>query len=470
MYISIWKKSNINNEIVIVNWKIKGDIMKFVDNELVLEKDQKFKLWVYNDIKSKDINTYILINIKDLKDIKNILEDFVSQIWNCIQKLNKSFFLDLDKLNIDKKYKSLIEDLLAINLYSFTKYKSKTNNKYNLVINDKYRDKNEFNTMVESICLTRDFVNEPANELNPDTYSHKIEDLFKKNNKINIDIIKWKDLQKFWMNGIYNVWKASDHDPRLIIINYRWNSSKKIDFGLIWKWVCFDAGWYNLKPTGYIEDMKIDMAGSATVIWVLNYLVKSKSNKNIIVWVPLVENMISDEWYKPWDVIKMYNWKTVEIWNTDAEWRLILADTLSYVEKKFKPKYMFDIATLTWAQMIALWSKIAAIIWNNSKLNKQIQDMSWDLYERVWELPMFQYYFKSYESNIADMANSWSWKFTPWTINWWLFLSRFIDNKNWVHFDIAGPAWISSWKDELYGTWWTWFWVRLFINLVNKLK
>jgi leucyl aminopeptidase len=165
----------------------------------------------------------------------------------------------------------------------------------------------------------------------------------------------------------------------------------------------------------------------------------------------------------------MYNWKTVEIGNTDAEWRLILADALSYIEKNFKPEYIFDFATLTWAQIIALWNKIAAALWKNENLIKKIQKISWQIKERVWELPYFQPYFESMKSEIADMNNVAGWKYWPGTITAGLFLGQFVKNKNWVHFDIAGPTGIFKWKDPLYWPWATWFWVRLGINIVKEI-
>lgn len=215
--------------------------------------------------------------------------------------------------------------------------------------------------------------------------------------------------------------------------------------------------------------MKLDMAWSATMLWIFNYFVANKLNKNLVVWIPLAENMISSDSYRPWDVIKMYNWKYVEVWNTDAEWRLLLADTLSFVEKKYKPKYMIDIATLTWAQMLATWDDIAAIVWKSASLNAKLQKLSWKLKERVWELPYFEKYFNAYSSEVADFASHWGWRAQPATIQAWLFLSKFVKLKNWIHIDMAGPVWWFTSKKEWFGYWASAFWVRLLINFIKSL-
>lgn len=216
-----------------------------------------------------------------------------------------------------------------------------------------------------------------------------------------------------------------------------------------------------------MEDMKIDMAGAATVMGVLHYAIETNLAKNMIIGLPLVENMVSHNAYKPGDVISMYNGKTVEVGNTDAEGRLILGDTLSYIEEKYNPDTVFDFATLTGAQVIALGSRFAAILGRNDKLNREIQDLGLQLKDRVRELPFYEPYFKTYTSDIADMNNmSKSGRMGPGTIGAGLFLSQFIENKNWVHFDIAGPASIAG--DPLTGGGATGCMVRLVTHLLTK--
>lgn len=216
-----------------------------------------------------------------------------------------------------------------------------------------------------------------------------------------------------------------------------------------------------------MEEMKVDMTGSATVLGILRYAMNNKRKKNIVVGIPVVENLISGNAFKPGEVITMYNGKTVEVGNTDAEGRLILADTLSYVEEKYKPSYAFDFATLTGAQVIALGHKFSAIIGRNPKLNQKIQDLSLSLKDRVWELPFFEPYFASYKSEIADMNNiSSQGRMGPGTITAGLFLSQFIGMKNWAHFDIAGPAYVPG--DAVSGGGATACMLRLMIHVIEN--
>lgn len=442
----------------------------FKDEMKFEEKDQQMVVWVIAEAGKKWFNHNIIVKFRDIKKLCVMTEDVAIAVWSIIQKINNSFYIDLNDKSIPDNIRCLLEDMFALNLYQFNKYKSKNNSKFNLVIWDKKRDVVLFKNLVDSLKLTRDLVNEPAIEINPKSYTEKILKMYEKNKSVKIEIIKGKDLVKRWLNWIYSVWKASDYDPVFVILKYKWSNAKWFDFWLIGKWVCFDSWWYNIKPTWYMEDMKSDMAWSASVLWAFDYLVKMKSKKNIVVWLPLVENMVSDEAYKPWDVIKMYNGKMIEVWNTDAEWRIILADALSYIDQEMSPKYMFDIATLTWAQVIALWMKIAAVFSKKSSLVKKIQKLSWEINERVWELPLFTPYFKSYKSEIADFMNCWTSRMEPWTINAWLFLFQFVKNANYVHIDIAWPSWNFKWRDELCWNWASWFGVRLLIKLVEQLK
>lgn len=478
MVLKIWNKWKLTNEIIVFEkdkFMSKNiNLQVFQENEIKLKKWEDFKIKLYTEVSWKTVKNIILVKIKKLEKINSFIEPLISNIWNQIKSLNKNFFLNLDKVNINIESKHMIEELFMWNLYTFDKYfgnDKKSKNKYWLIIKEKSRNEEEFENMKESIYIARDLINEPNNYLTTVEFEKFIKDKYSKDKNIKIRTIVWNDLQKQWLNGVYSVWQWSINEPRLIILEYKWSKNKQIDFWMIWKWVCYDTWWYNIKPTWYMEWEKSDMWWAASILWTFNYMTKTKSSKNIVVALPIVENVISQNAYKPWDIIKLYNWKTVEIQNTDAEWRLILWDWLSYVEKNYNPNYIFDMATLTWAQIIALWFKITAIMWNNKWLNKKIQDISWKVKERTWELPLFDKYFESYDSDIADFKNLWAGKYNPGCIGAWLFLKQFVDNKNWVHFDIAWPSWnfISSSVDELYWTWSTWHWVRLLINVINNL-
>lgn len=472
MKIKFWQNLNAENQIIIFqkDEDLKElSMQKFSQQKLQFKKGENVKADIFPEIKNNKVVYTLLIKIKNLKKLDDELEsNIVPQIANTIKKIKWNWLLDLKKDNLlNENQKKLLTELLIQAFYKFDKYLSKKEKQYSLGVNINKDLENHLITLQNSLYFTKDLVNEPPTAINPESMEEVIKKRFK--TKVKIKTIKWEQLQKLWLNGIFYVWKGSKYPPRLIILEYRPNKKDSRNVALIWKGVTFDAWGYNLKPTGYIEDMKSDMAGAATVLWILDYAIKTNLNKNIVVAVPLVENLVSDRSFKPWDIIKMYNWKTVEVWNTDAEWRLILADSLAYIEKNYKPEYVFDFATLTGAQLIALGNKIAAILGKNENLIKKIQKLSWQIKERVWELPLFGKYFEWMKSEIADMNNIFWWKWGPWTITAALFLSQFVKNKNWCHFDIAGPAGIFSGKDPLYWHWATGFWVRLGIEILKNI-
>lgn len=471
MYISLTSKSKTSHQIHIIDKdhvsKLPAHLKTYTENALELKKWQPFAVGVLPIVQSNNIAYYIVVHVKNMKKFDHHIEDVVAELGSYIKKIQKEFFLDLDATIMSHKDKELLQQLLAVNLYAFTKYKKEKKLHYHLHIKNSHTDEKKFMSLIESLKITRELVNDPSNSVHPKTVEEEVHKLFGKHKHIKIQVIKGKELEKKWLNGIYQVGKGSEHEPRLILIEYTGGKGKWYDYALVGKWVCFDTGWYNIKPTGSMEDMKIDMAGAATVMGVLHYAIETNLAKNMIIGLPLVENMVSHNAYKPGDVISMYNGKTVEVGNTDAEGRLILGDTLSYIEEKYNPDTVFDFATLTGAQVIALGSRFAAILGRNDKLNREIQDLGLQLKDRVRELPFYEPYFKTYTSDIADMNNmSKSGRMGPGTIGAGLFLSQFIENKNWVHFDIAGPASIAG--DPLTGGGATGCMVRLVTHLLTK--
>lgn len=471
MYISLTNKSKTPHTVDIIDKdhinKLPAHLKTYTQDALELKKWQSFTMGLLPIVQSDNIVYHIVIHVKNMKKFDHHIEDIVAELGGLIKKTQKEFFLDLDATIMSHADKELLQQLLAVNLYAFTKYKKEKKLHYHLHIKNSNADEKKFVSLVESLKITRELVNDPSNSVHPKTVEEEVHKLFGKHKQIKIHVIKGKELEKKWLNGIYQVGKWSEHEPRLVLIEYTWGKKKWYDYALIGKGVCFDTGWYNIKPTGGMEDMKIDMAGAATVMGVLNYAIETKLAKNIIIWLPLVENMVSHNAYKPGDVITMYNGKTVEVGNTDAEGRLILGDTLNYIEEKYNPNTVFDFATLTGAQVVALGSRFAAILGRNEKLNREIQDLSLQLKDRVRELPFYEPYFRTYSSDIADMNNmSKSGRMWPWTIGAWLFLSQFIENKNWVHFDIAGPASIAG--DTLTWGGATGCMIRLITHLLTK--
>lgn len=457
-------KKNKNNVYFIINWKHK------IKNKQMLKYIERFRFWTWEDFSIKSINNIldngkieynILVFVRNNKNLNENIETIVAKVWNIIIKSNEKFSLSFKKLWIDKQIQEYFVELLAQKLYKYTEFQK--DDKYSINI-DANIDKYIIENKIKAIYFARNLMNKPWSTLNPETYEDIIKDTFKDNKNVKIKIIKWKELEEIWAWWIYNVWKWSIYEPRMVVLEYTKQKWDKYN-ALVWKWVTFDTWWYNLKPTNHIEDMYLDMWGSAVVLWTFKHLVETWYEKNLICWVWILENKVSSKSYLPSDIIKMYNGKTVIIWNTDAEWRLVLGDVLSYVEKNYNTNYIFDFATLTWAAIVALWWDIAAIMWKNKKLIKEIQNIWWNNKERVWELPLYKWYNKLLKTNKCDIKNTAKW--WAWTITAWLFLSNFVKNKNWVHFDIAWPT--ITQNHDIYWTWGSWFGIRLTLDILKKI-
>lgn len=473
MIAQIWKSKKAFHQIIISTSSLfpnsDEQLVSFFINNMKLTK----KCWFFVDkfvkVNWKKITNYIIIKLNKITDFELNIEEIVTQVGDLIKTTNSDYFLDMDKTTLSKEHRALFEELVVYKLYNFDQFKSENKSKYKIIIKDKYRDSKEYNSFVENLLKTRDLICTSAEYINPESVEKYAYDLFKDNKNIKITVFDSTQLVSMSMGWIYWVWKGSHIPPRLIIIEYKPKPKDKFKFGLVWKWVTYDSWWYNLKPTWSLEDEFIDMGWASVIIWVTKYLVDNSYDENIVVAVPLAENLISGKAQKPWDVIKIYNWKTVEIWNTDAEWRLLLADSLAYVDKIYNPKIIIDIATLTGSQIVALGKSFAWLMGNNSKLNKSLQELSFKIKERVWELPKFDPYFKSMSSDYADMKNVSSWRLAPGCITAGLFLSHFVTNQNRIHLDVAWPMWWPSFgSDPLYGPYPTAFGYRLLINYLNN--
>ena len=457
-------QQELNNKIYIKIWNTTNSIKSKINEQLNKIKSwKKYKIIKTIELKNWKTSSNIFLVVKNEKILDEYLEDIISELWKEIKKSDNKFSLALRRLKLEKNLEESFIILLAQNFYKFEEFK-KDKSKYEVNILTNLKPE-KLTKKIESIYFSRNLMNMPANILNPETYEEIIKKEFSKNKNIEIKIIKWKELEKIGANWIYSVGKWSKIEPRMVILKYTANKNNNNFIGLVWKWVTFDSWGYNLKPTWYMEDMNLDMWGSAVSLWIFKYLVETNYNKNLICAVWLVENLISDRSYTPTDIIKMYNWKYVRIQNTDAEWRLVLADTLSYVEDKYNLSEVFDFATLTGAAIVALWNEIIAIMWRNKKQIKQIQTLSWALKERTWELPLFEKYKKSLKTDFADLSNCSKWR-SAWTITAWLFLSEFVKNKNWIHFDIAWADILEN--HPLYWNWWSWIWIHLITKYLEE--
>tara|TARA_B100001123_G_scaffold449159_1_gene613340 strand:+ start:390 stop:1874 length:1485 start_codon:yes stop_codon:yes gene_type:complete len=359
--------------------------------------------------------------------------------------------------------------------YTFDKYKTVNKEKIDKKINFKILTSNQkkienkykyYNAIKEGVFLSRDLVSEPPNILSPKVYTQEIKKLSKLGLKIKV--YNEKELKKLGLNALLGVGQGSANETFLVTIEWNGKSnSLKNPLAFVGKGVCFDTGGISLKPARFMEEMKYDMAGSAVVVGLLKSLALRKAKVNAVGVVGLVENMPGGNAQRPGDIVKSYSGKTIEILNTDAEGRLVLADALSFTEKKYKPKFIVDLATLTGAIIISLGEEYAGLFSNNDDLSKNIFRASENVNEKVWRLPLHKNYDKLMDSSIADVQNI-NYSGGAGSITAAQFLQRFILNKTpWAHLDIAGMA-FSKKAANLNPGGATGFGVRLLNNLIKE--
>jgi len=437
-------------------------------SDLLKNSDLKKNFLVFK-INSK--KTIYLVSIK--KNLKTSdIESLGAKFHKYIDyKKDKDYFINLDTIN------SRIENLAAYFLhglklksYEFNLYKSKNNEK--LIFINVIGSKNKitvesiirFKALEEGIFFARDLVSEPGNILHPDEYAKRISRL--KKNGLKINIYDEKKLKKLGMNALLGVGQGSIRGSYLVTMEWNGlkNSSKPVAF--VGKGVCFDTGGISLKPAKFMEDMTYDMAGSATVVGLMKNLALRKAKVNAVGVVGLVENMPGGNAQRPGDIVKSYSGKTIEILNTDAEGRLVLADALSFTEKKFKPKFMIDLATLTGAIIVSLGSEYAGLFSNDDKLSKQLLEVSEKVDEKLWRMPLHKNFDKLIDSKNADMQNI-NYVGGAGSTTAAQFLQRFILNKTpWAHLDIAGMA-FSKYGGALNSGGATGYGVRLLNQLIE---
>jgi len=354
--------------------------------------------------------------------------------------------------------------------YEFNLYKSKKNKAlvFINVIGKKNKistqDQIRFKALEKGTFFARDLVSEPGNILHPDEYAKRLNTLKKYGLKINI--YDKNRLKKLGMNALLGVGQGSVRGSYLVTLEWNGLKNNSNPLAFVGKGVCFDTGGYSLKPAKFMEDMTYDMAGSATVVGLMINLAMRKAKINAVGVVGLVENMVSGNAQRPGDIVKSYSGKTIEILNTDAEGRLVLADALTFTEKKFKPKFMVDLATLTGAIIVSLGSEYAGLFSNDDKLSKQLLEVGEKVDEKLWRMPLHKNFDKLIDSKNADMQNI-NYVGGAGSTTAAQFLQRFILNKTpWAHLDIAGMA-FSKYGGALNSSGATGYGVRLLNQLIE---
>ena len=437
-------------------------------SDLLKNSDFKKDLLVF-EISSK--KTIFLVSIK--KDIKaSDVENLGAKFHGYINYDKKSdYFVNSD--TISSKIKNFVGYFLhgiKLKSYEFNIYKSKKNKKLiNInVIGNKNKisqqDRLRFKALEEGTFFARDLVSEPGNILHPDEYAKRINSLKKFGLKINI--YDEKKLKKLGMNALLGVGQGSIRGSYLVTMEWKGAKNNSNPLAFIGKGVCFDTGGISLKPAKFMEDMTYDMAGSATVVGLMKNLAMRKAKINAVGVVGLVENMPGGNAQRPGDIVKSYSGKTIEILNTDAEGRLVLADAITFTEKKFKPKFMIDLATLTGAIIVSLGSEYAGLFSNDDKLSNQLLEAGKKVDEKLWRMPLHKNFDKLIDSKNADMQNI-NYVGGAGSTTAAQFLQRFVLNKTpWAHLDIAGMA-FSKYGGALNSGGATGYGVRLLNKLIE---
>ena len=291
--------------------------------------------------------------------------------------------------------------------------------------------------LAEGVFLARDLITEPANKLYPESYAERCEKLAETGLKITV--LDEDAMRKEGMHLLLSVGQGSRRASRMVVMEWQGGAKDEAPIALIGKGVCFDTGGISIKPAGGMEDMKWDMGGSAAVVGAMRAIAGRNTKRNVVGLVGLVENMPDGEATRPGDVVTSMSGQTVEIINTDAEGRLVLADVLTYAQTYYKPSKMINLATLTGAILVSLGKEYAGLFSNNDDLSQAIMDAGAATNEKSWRMPMGKAYDDMLKSHIADMKNIGG--RLAGSITAACFLERFVDDVPWAHLDIAGMAW-----------------------------
>lgn len=364
------------------------------------------------------------------------------------------FMPKIERMTEEELLRGVVEGL-ELNNYQFTLYKASEQTLLEkatlLGVQEKALSKAQhWAEVVVGVRFARDLVNTNADEVTPNHLVERAQALVKEFPALQLTLFDEERLRKEKMGCILAVGGGARHAPALIQIEYRGSPDPDEHTVVIGKGVTFDTGGLNLKPTGSMEDMKCDMAGAAACLGLMRVLGTLKPACHVTVLIPTAENAIDSESYKPGDVIRSYAGKTIEITNTDAEGRLLLADALAYAVAKLHPSRMVDLATLTGGVIVALGHDVTGLMSNRDELAQELFHAGEATGERCWQLPLYEDYRTAMLSDIADLRNSAKARSAS-SITGGIFLKEFVGDVPWAHLDIAGTAFLSDGEGKSYG-------------------
>ena len=440
-----------------------AQINKSSDNLIVesLEKDNNFKA-KFGQVKELCYKSYnaikriFLLGTGDNADLKKeMVEKLGSMIGGIASraKLDNLAVLVEGKVNgiSSSEFGALLASGAEQSSYRFDKYNTENLEERHLhyqisfylkEYNKAQQDFPYYQAINKGLFLARDLINEPGNELYPDSYAEIILKDLQNYDGISVEVMNESEMRTHNMGALIGVGQGSHRESKLVTIKYNGNAKDGDYIGLVGKGVTFDTGGISIKPSGGMETMKYDMAGSASIAGTMKTLADRKAKVNAVAVLALAENMPGSNAQRPGDIVKTMSGKTVEVLNTDAEGRLVLADALTYIQENYNPKLIIDLATLTGAIVVALGSTYAGCFSNNDKLSDNLIRAGSAVDEKVWRMPLHKEYTDMMKSDCADIANIGGVRGAAGSSTAAAFLEKFIDkDRVWAHLDIAGVAW-----------------------------
>lgn len=429
-------------------------------------------------IKNDNKPGVLLCGMGSLKKISDdsIRNSSASAVKFCISKKLKKISVIIPEFNTgnNSDILRLVAEGAMLSNYAFNKYKSDKEIEIPLEGIDFYDSGRKDSSFIREMeifsgntMLCRDLVNDTTDSVNPVTFA-EISKTIADTAGIKCTVFEKKDIEKKKMGLLLAVSRGSHVHPRVVVLEYKGDPADKKVFGLIGKGITFDSGGMDLKPASSMETMRCDMAGAATVLFAMKSLAELKVKKNVTAVLPLAENMLSSIAFRPGDIFTGYSGKSVEIGNTDAEGRLILADALAFMEKEIKPEVVVDLATLTGSAVMTFGETVAAYLSTDEKISIALEKSSVKTGEKIWRLPLFEDYDDRMKSDIADLNNMSSEK-NAGAIAGAVFLRNFIEKTPWAHIDIAGPAFYSKARGYRPKNA-TGFGLRLIVDLIQGWK
>lgn len=445
----------LDSDLLLIDQQYHGLISKTIQNSLIFTG--KFgEIKIVNAVnKDGEIKYLIIVGIgQESKLTASCLEEIGARIFSNSNNYKISIIGLKITRNIGQYETSIVASLIAsgffLATYKFDKYKTKqtTAEKFTMdsleISTDNYAKAEELynnkKLVAKAVFFTRDICNEPANIKTPLSYSEKILECLEPLG-VDVTIIGEKEMKKLGMGALLGVGQGSQNESKLVVMKYDGLGDDTRPVAFVGKGVTFDSGGISIKPSANMGDMKYDMAGSAAVVGAMMALASRKAKANIVGVIGLVENMPSGNAQRPGDVVTTMSGQTVEVGNTDAEGRLVLADAIWYTQEKFNPQCVIDLATLTGAIVVALGRTYAGCFANDEQLASKLIIVGNKVNEKLWRMPMHQDFDKMINSDIADIANIGNVPGTAGSCTAAQFINRFIkDDMVWAHLDIAGVS------------------------------